>query len=202
MLKVQHRLQHLFAICLGLALLSCATQEQLLNSERIAETFGSYGVEVIQANNDGRVASLYSLSGEDKITRTFAVVKFSGPAKRAFASEHAQVEAGQSLGAVFKSAGWEIEKFNTFVGEMEIPGKYVLLAELMQIDLPKFLAAHVYQFVIRKDGRSYDYATIVELHHPDYLSAQDLVAIYGEIIFDDSSWNTVDDYIDPSIWKN
>jgi hypothetical protein len=200
--KVQHKLHLFFAICLGLALLSCASQEQLLNSERIAETFGSYGIDVIQANNEGRVSSLYSLSDDDKITRTFAVVKFAGPARRAFASEHSQVEAGQSLGAVFESAGWEIEKLNIFVGEMEIPRKYVLLAELMQINLPQFLAAHAYQFIIRKDGRSYDYATIVELHHPDYLSAQDLVAIYGEIIFDDSSWNTVDDYIDPDIWKN
>jgi hypothetical protein len=200
--KVQHKLHLFFAICLGLALLSCASQEQLLNSERIAETFGSYGIDVIQANNEGRVSSLYSLSDDDKITRTFAVVKFAGPARRAFASEHSQVEAGQSLGAVFEAAGWEIEKLNIFVGEMEIPRKYVLLAELMQINLPQFLAAHAYQFVIRKDGRSYDYATIVELHHPDYLSAQDLVAIYGEIIFDDSSWNTVDDYIDPDIWKN
>jgi hypothetical protein len=200
--KVQHKIRLFVAGCLGLVLLACATQQQPLNSERIAESFGSYGVDVVQANGEGRVSSLYSLSGDDKITRTFAVVKFSGPARRAFASEHSQVVAGQSLGAVFKSAGWEIEKVSFFVGEMEIPRKYGLLSDLMQIDLPKFLAAHVYQFVIRKDDRSYNYATIVELHHPDYLSAEDLEALYGEIIFDDSDRTTVDDYIDPEIWKN
>jgi hypothetical protein len=202
LLQFKQRIRLLPVSCLGLILLACGSQEQLLNSERIAEAFGSYGVDVIQSNSEGRVSSLYSVSGDDKITRTFAVVRFSGPVRRAFASEHAQVEAGQSLGSVFKTAGWEIEKINIFVGEMEIPAKYGLLSELMQIDLPKFLAAHVYQVAIRKDGRSYDYATIVELHHPDYLSAVDLGALYGEIIFDDSDRYTVDDYIDPDIWKN
>ena len=202
MAKVQHRAHLFFAICLGLVLAACGTQDQLLNSERITMTFGSYGVDVLQTSNAGRVSSLYSGSGDDKVTRSFAVVEFAGRIRRAFAAEHAQVESGQSLGAVFKTAGWEIEKLNMFVGEMEIPGKYGLLSDLMQIALPRFLAAHAYQFVIRKDDRSYDYATIVELHHPDYLSAADLQAIYGEIVFDDSNRISVDDYIDPSIWKN
>ncbi len=199
---MKHRIEMLLLVCLGLVLLGCGSQQPLLNSERIEETFGSYGVDVLQSSEEGRVSSLYSVSGNDKITRTFAVVKFSGPTRRAFADEHSQVAAGQSLGAVFKSAGWEIGKISYFVGEMEIPAKYGLLAELMQIGLPQFLAAHVYQFVIRKDDRSYDYATIAELHHPDYLSAADLEAVYGEIIFDDSERTTVDDYIDPGIWKN
>lgn len=200
--KVQLHIRLFLVVCLGLVLLGCGAQGPLLNSERIAQTFGSYGVDVIQQNEQGRVSSLYSLNGYEKVTRTFAVVTFTGPAKRAFAPEHEQVASGQSLGAVFKEAGWEIDKVNIFVGEMEIPRKYGLLAELMQIDLPQFLAAHAYQFIIRKDGRSFDYARIVELHHPAYLSATDLEAVYGEIVFDDSARYTVDDYIDPDIWRN
>jgi hypothetical protein len=200
--KLHHRVHLLCVFCLGLVLVACGSQEQRLNSERIAQTYGSYGVDVLQSNDNRRVSSLYSGSGDDKVTRTFAVVKFSGKVRPAFASEHSKVESGESLGAVFRSAGWEIEKINFFVGEMEIPAKYGLLAELMQIDLPRFVAAHVYEFVIRKDDRSYDYATIVELHHPDYLSAEDLESVYGEIIFDDSNRTTVDDYIDPGIWRN
>ena len=202
MSKLQHRIHLLFAVCLGLVLAACASQNQLLNSERIQKTFGSYGVEVLQASSEGRVASLYSDAGDVKVTRTFAVVKFSGRVRPTFANEHSQVESGQSLGAVFKSAGWEIEKHNIFVGEMEIPAKYGLLSELMQIDLPQYLATHVYLFVIRKGKNSYRYATITELHHPDYLSATDLRATYGEIIFDDSDRRNVDDFIDPEIWKN
>lgn len=189
-------------MCLGLLLVACGSRESLLNSERIERTFGNYGVDVIQSDDQLRVSSLYSGSGEQKITRTFAVVRFSGRVRPAFASEHAKIRSGESIGAVFKSSGWEIEKLNIFVGEMEIPAKYDLLSRLMRIDLPKFLAAHVYELVIRKEGRSYDYATIIELHHPDYLSAQDLKSIYGEIIFDDSNRSGIDDYVDPGIWKN
>lgn len=200
--KVHHRVHLLCVLCLGLVLAACSSQGQRLNSERIEQTFGSYSVDVLQSNLNRRVSSLYSGSGDDKVTRTFAVVKFSGKVRPAFATEHSRVESGESLGAVFRSAGWEIEKISFFVGEMEIPGKYDLLAELMQINLPKYVAAHAYQFVIRRDERSYTYASIVELHHPDYLSVEDLKETYGEIIFDDSNRNNVDDYIDPGIWRN
>lgn len=198
-----HPARQLFLIaCIGFVLVACGSRDSLLNSERIAKTFGSYGVDVLQSDDKGRVSSLYSGSGEDKITRTFAVVRFSGRVRRAFADEHAQVQSGGSVGAVFREANWEIQKINIFVGEMEVPAKYEVLSRLMRIDLPKFLAAHVYEFVISKEGRSYEYATIVELHHPEYLSAVDLQGIYGEIVFDDSNRNSIDDYIDPGIWKN
>jgi hypothetical protein len=192
----------LAAACCGLMLAACGSQGQPLNSERIQQTFGSYGVEVLQSSSEGRVSSLYSGSGDDKITRTFAVVKFSGRVRPTFANEHARVESGQSLGAVFKAAGWEIEKYNIFVGELEIPAKYTLLSELMQLQLPEKLATHVYLFVIRKDNRSYNYATITEIHHPDFLSLADLKAAYGEIIFDDSDRSSIDDFIDSEIWRN
>ncbi len=192
----------LFSICFGIVLAGCVSQGERLNSERIEQTFGSYAVDVIQASDDGRVSSLYSGSGADKVTRTFAVVKFSGRVRPALANEHARVISGQSLGAVFKSAGWRIEKHNIFVGELEVPAKYSLLSELMQLSLPQNLATHVYLFVVRKDERSYNYATITELHHPDYLSVEDLKDSYGEIIFDDSNRTSIDDFIDPEIWKN
>jgi hypothetical protein len=191
-----------FASCLALIVVACTAQDSLLNSERIERTFGSYGVDVIRSSDRGRVSSLYSGTGDEKITRTFAVVTYSGRTRRAFADEHGRVLDGESIGAVFKSAGWEIDKLNIFLGEMEIPAEYDLLSDLMRIDLPKFLAMHVYEFVIRKEGRSFDYATIVELHHPDYLTAPDLQAIYGEIIFDDSQRSKIDDYVDPAIWEN
>lgn len=189
-------------ICLGLILVACSSQDALLNSERIERTFGSYGVDVIRSSDAGRVSSLYSGTGDDKITRTFAVVRYSRRIRRAFANEHARVLSGESIGAVFRSAGWDIEKVNIFVGDMEIPATYELLADLMRIDLPACLATHVYEFVIRKEGRSFEYATIVELHHPDHLTVENLHSIYGEIIFDDSGRTGIDDYVDPAIWEN
>ena len=192
----------LLAVSFAWILAACGSQGQPLNSERIARTFGSYGVDVIQASDEGRVSSLYSGAGDEKVTRTFAVVRFSGRVSPAFALEHSAVVSGQSLGAVFKSAGWVIEKHNIFIGELEVSQEYASVSERMQIGLPEYLATHVYLFVISSDKGSFTYATIVELHHPDYLSAEDLTKLYGEIIFDDSNRTSIDDFIDPEIWKN
>ena len=200
----QFRLPATFLLVVSLlfVLTSCGSQAQRLNSERIERAFGSYGVDVIRSSASTRVSSLYSGDGNSKITRTFAVVKFPDRIRSPYAAEHARVVTGESLGAVFKSAGWRIEKHNIYVGEFEIPAKYGLISELMQTDLPEFLATHVYVFVINKNERSYNYATIVELHHPDYLSAEDLRRTYGEIIFDDSDRTSIDDFVDPELWKN
>ena len=192
----------LTAVSFAWVFAACVSQGQRLNSERIESTFGNYGVDVIHASDEGRVSSLYSGAGDEKIMRTFAVVKFSGRVRPAFALEHSEVQSGQSLGAVFKAAGWVIEKHSIFIGELEVPEKYVIVAERMQIGLPENLATHVYVFVISSDEGSFNYATIVELHHPDYLSAEDLRNIYGEIIFDDSNRTSIDDFIDPELWKN
>ena len=78
-----------------------------------------------------------------------------------------------------------------------MPETYTNIGELMRISLPDSLATHVYLLIVRKDGRSFTYATITEIHHPDYLSAADLKAIYGEIIFDDSNRDNIHDFIGP-----
>jgi len=191
-----------FAVAVTWIVTACGSQGQQLNSERIAHAFGSYGVDVIQQSEGVRFASLYSGAGDDKVTRTLALVKFRDRGRPAFAREHAAVEAGQSLGAVFRSAGWTIEKHNIFIGELAVPEHYSVVSELMQIGLPEDLATHVYLFVISNDEGSFNYATIVELHHPDYLTAEDLRNVYGEIIFDDSNRTGIDDFIDPELWKN
>lgn len=67
----------------------------------------------------------------------------------------------------------------------------------MRIALPATLATHVYVFQVRKDGHTYNYATIVEIHHPEYLTATDLEDIYGEVIFDDSNRDSIHDFIGP-----
>lgn len=201
MSKLKHPL-FLISAWFSLLLVSCGAQEPILNSERIERTFGSYGVDVIRASDGQRVSSLYSGTGDAKVTRTIAVVEFSEPVRRAYAAEHWLVQSGRSLGEVFKSGGWDIEKLSVFIGDMEIPAEYGVLSDLMQIELPANLATHVYELLISKDGSAYDYAMIVELHHPDYLSSRDLESIYGEIIFDDSGRGAIDDYIDPAIWKN
>lgn len=185
----------LVAIVATSILAACAGQAEWLNSERIQRTFGSYGVEILQDDGRRRVSSLYSHAGPDRITRTYAVVDFIGEPDEAFRREHEGILSGQSIGATFKESRWSISKQHLFIGELEIPADYVALGEHMHIDLPQALATHQYLFVIEKDDDSWNYATITEIHHPDYLSATDLKSIYGEIIFDDSNRDRIHDFI-------
>lgn len=188
--------------CLAMLLAACGSPGPPLNSERIAERFGSYGVDVLQSTADLRVSSLYSGNGDSKITRTFAVVSFPGRVPAGIRPEDAAVRSGGSLGAVFKAAGWTIQKHNIFIGEVTLAARHALVADLMEIGLPAKVAAHVYRFVVQQDDASYSYARIVELHHPAYLSVDDLTRIYGEILYDDSNRGRIDDFIDPELWEN
>jgi hypothetical protein len=196
--------QHGFRLCimLGLALsiVACTSQETRpeLNSERIRQSFGSYGVDVLANDENRRVSSLYSSVGSDKTTRTYAVVDFIEATKSNLGTEHALIEAGGSIGEVFRDAGWSIDKRHLFIGEFFVPVTYTEIGALMRVNLPEHLAADVYLFVVSKNDRSYNYATITEIHHPDYLSGADLKRIYGEILFDNSNRNSIGDFIGPA----
>jgi hypothetical protein len=181
------------ACCLG----ACASNGPTLNSDRIESTFGSYGVDVLRNDPTRRVSSLYSSTGANKTTRTYAVVEFAGERRSAYSREHALIEKGQSIGATFRDAGWSVDKQHLFIGEFEVPETYSTIGDLMRIVLPETLATHAYLLIVSKDERSFNYATITEIHHPAYLDAADLNEIYGEIIFDDSNRNSIHDFIGP-----
>ena len=157
----------------------CAADSTTLNSERIAQKFGSYGIEVIENTNNIRVSNLHSESPEGPISRTFAVVKLREQIDASFATEHALILAGGSIGAVFKSHGWRIGKYHRYIGEIAIDSTATRIAGLMRLDLPAHAAIHVYLLTIAKDQLSFDYATIAEVHHPDYLTVAELRSIYG-----------------------
>jgi len=46
----------------------------LLNSERIEQRFGSYGITVLEQSDLTRVSNLYTLEEERETCRTFAIV--------------------------------------------------------------------------------------------------------------------------------
>lgn len=196
-LKALSLTRALLALVILCGLNACAGSGSSLNSDRIERAFGSYDVNVLQSEPGRRVSSLYSSAGADKTTRTYAVVEFQGEPRSAYAREHALIEAGQSIGATFRDTGWAIDKQHLFIGELEVPETYTSISELMQITLPETLATHVYLLNVSKDERSFNYATITEIHHPAYLDAADLKEIYGEIIFDDSSRDSIHDFIGP-----
>ena len=154
-------------------------QRELLNSERIARRFGSYGVEILESDARLRISSLFSVEQGRRVCRTLAVVVFPAVLDPAVAAEHRQILDGGSIGAVFAEGGWAITKRQRLLGEVAGPGPADRLRDLMGVSDSGRLAVDVYSFVVTRHGRSVDYATIAEVYHPEYLRFADLRALYG-----------------------
>ncbi|WP_353777687.1 hypothetical protein [Winogradskyella sp. 3972H.M.0a.05] len=150
---------------------------KLLNSERIALKFGTYAVKVLKQDSTTRVSNLYSFHDKNKITRTFAVVAYATTIDSMFLKEHQKILEGQSIGRVFKKAQWGIKKKNLYFGEIAPSKDYEQVYKLMGDITPTTLAVYTYDFLIEKDNKSYNYATITEIYHPEYLKLSDLKKI-------------------------
>jgi hypothetical protein len=149
---------------------------ELLNSERIAARFGSYGIEVLTQDDRLRTSTLFSSDGDVRTCRTFALVRYPSRVDPALAAPHAAIVAGGSIGATFAAQGWEVRKTHLDYSEIEASPR---LASLMRIEEKTPLAEHVYVLDVAKDGRVLEYAALVEIHHPDYLRIGDLATLYG-----------------------
>lgn len=149
---------------------------ELLNSERIEQTFGSYAVEVVADDGRTRVTNLYSTDGGTRTCRTFAVVRFPERIDPELVVEHAAIKAGGSIGAVLATHGWRVLKTHLAYREFDATPR---LAALMHIPNGTHLAADTYVLDVSKEGRTLQYAALVEIHHPAYLSLGDLPRIYG-----------------------
>ena len=159
----------------------------LLNSERIAQRFGNYGIEVGSQNRDHRVSNLYSEEKGTRTTRTLAVVDFLEPVSPSIAALHESVLSGASLGATFKSNGWRVSKINFNIEKLVVADHSGKVQGWMRLEGEHELALHTYLVRLSKDGpqegkkgQSIDYAVIAELHHPDYLDLEAVKAIHGE----------------------
>lgn len=171
----------LISLIAALLLASCDRGTPPLNSERIQQRFGNYGVEILQSHPQLRISNLYSETDGRRTCRTYAIVEFAQPIDPAIAELHRKIESGQSIGTTLRDGGWTIEKRLEYIGDIAVTERQAKIAELMRIGIPTSLAMHIYGFVANKDGKSIEYATIVEIHHPDYLDSTELRAIYGEI---------------------
>lgn len=185
--RALHRLTRRLGLALcALAAISASAQrvaeQELLNSERIARQFGSYGIEVLEQSPTVRVSNLYSRTGEERVTRTFAVVLYPADVEPALADAHATIIGGGSIGAVLTEHGWQVRKRHRFLGALEPTRR---LERMMGGIRAETLATHVYVLDAIGPGAEheyeyeYEYATIVEVHHPDYLTVDDLRSIYG-----------------------
>jgi len=168
---------------LAAALGACATETLLLNSERIEQRFGSYGVDVLASEAGLRRSSLFSIANQQRVCRTYSIVRFTDQPDRSYGHEHTKVLEGNSLGQVFRSHGWSIHKQTLHIGSVEVEGPASEVCELMRLRGTQVLALHVYQLLLVKNTQVFEYALIIEAHHPDHLSSSDLLEIYH---YDDS----------------
>ena len=163
-----------------LLLFACASNVTRLNSDRIRAQFGSYGVEVLESTDARRVSNLFSNTAGVRVCRTFAMVFFEPRLPAPLRSSHQRILGGESIGEVFRDDGWHIDKKNRYVGSVQPDTPAQRLLELMGLQAPSPLALHVYDFQVTREDKTWVYATIAEIHHPDYLTAKQLIAIYGE----------------------
>ena len=175
-------------VVLAAALSASAMESELLNSERIERRFGNYSIEVIAEQAGVRRSNLYSVEENGPVCRTYAVVQFEDQSSVDVSAEHSRVMAGGSIGAVFKENGWEIVKDTLYVGEISSVAAESNVGRLMVLEDQHDLALHIYRLSLRKEDVTINYATIVEAHHPDYLTQADLTRLYptnDETVLDD-----------------
>jgi len=153
--------------------------DPLANSERIQLKYGNYSIDIIENNSSIRMSSLYSTHDGVRVIRTIAVVAYPSVIEKEFKTEHDAIVGGQSIGTLFKNRGWEIEKHHQYFGEIETTnGLFCETAN--RDDTQKTRSAiNVYTLVVKKDNTSFEYASIAEVHHPEFLQLDDLAAIYG-----------------------
>ena len=166
--------------------LAASASAQILNSERIEQTFGSYGIDVLYSDEALRLSSLYSEHADQRIMRTFAIVAYPEIVDEPFATEHREILQGGSIGTTFTAAGWEVVKINLLFSEFR---RGADLAGLMGGEAAGWFATHAYRLDIVRPGERYSYATIIEVHHPDYMNVEQLQAIYSQVLPQDDANN-------------
>ena len=154
------------------------------NSDRIRLKFGNYGIGIIENGLRIRVSKLYSTENGVKTNRTFAVVMLPEVIEPSFSVEHEAITNGQSIGIVFREHGWRIEKHHQYIGELDVGRDFTAIHSLFGDTGEVRPVIHVYSLLIKKDNAQYHYASIAEVHHPDYLGLEDLRDIFGKEIDD------------------
>ncbi len=162
--------------------LACPDYEQLrplLNSERIEICFGSYGVEVLRQDGNLRIASLYSLEGDERITRTLAVSEFASNLPDTLDTAYRAIRAGATMGATLEAAGWQVEKRQRYSGEVARSKASGCLSGPPDPQAQQSLAVQVYDLYAVREHEVVRFALLAELHDPRYLTLPDLQHLHA-----------------------
>ena len=122
------------------------------------------------------------------------MVMYPAVIEPALRKEHEAIIEGQSIGIVFRDHGWKIDKRHQYIGELESPAG-VWGVDSVFGDIGKaHPVIHVYSLIVKKDKHEFHYASIAEVHHPEYLELEELRSIFG--VEDDGAQVKSQDTID------
>ncbi len=173
----------LFLALVGGVLGCAASSDPPLNSERIHDRFGSYGVRLLKQAAPWRVSCLFSREATGEICRTLAVVRFAEYVPDALQAPLQQVREGASLGATLADAGFAISKANvSFAVLTRETTAYETVLKLFNLPDPSVrpaLATHMYDLQATRDGTRVPVARLLEVHHPAYLRPGEPERIYA-----------------------
>lgn len=178
-------IRNLLGAGLLVSLSACASGDEAsrrppLNSERITETFGSYGVHIVAQSRAQRASCLFSGSGDSRVCRTLALVRYAAAPDPRIAPSLDRVRDGASLGATLQEDGWTVTKRHRFIDEFDAEDPvYRGLQRFFALDETPSLAVHLYTLDAERGDRIIPVAELLEVHHPAYLSADELREIYG-----------------------
>jgi len=175
--------------CVLLCLSACMTvvdpaATAVLNSERIKARYGNYGVQVLRQTPRWRESCLYSRRHGQATCRTLAIVRFESPVSQELAAPLARIRGGASLGATLSAAGWRVVKINRRIDSYRL-AQGSPASGLLRIDAPQEVAIHIYDLhAIHGEAthvESQPVATLLELHHPHYLTEAQLHNYYAQL---------------------
>ncbi len=151
----------------------------MLNSERIAYFFGSYGIELFPSLPEPmqklRLSNLHSGAGESKIMRTLGIVKFLDLTHPEIQKAHKLVLDGGSIGAVFKNHGFQVIKSSFCFIETKLSP---VVMKMMKVDVA-LAAVYAYELRLAKPGeKEVPYAHMIEVYSPDFLDTRSLTELY------------------------
>ncbi len=151
-----------------------------LNSTLIKEKFGTYGVDVLVQEPHLRIASLYSLVEDQRVTRSLAIVDYIDQEAPQVTTIHHRITAGGSIGQSFVDEGFEVVKKTEALVELPANEDFSSLYKMMRLLQPAALAFHTYLLNVRKNDDWIVYARVTEVHSPEHLGIKQLVERFGD----------------------
>ena len=92
------------------------------------------------------------------------------------------LSTGSPSATCSEDSGWSVDKRHQYFGRIEWPSTDSNV-ELIFGDIGDIQPViHMYCLFVRKDDCEFRYASIAEVHHPQYLDMEDLNSIYGDVV--------------------